>query len=48
MLDYVTKECEEVLLFFGYANITSEDKGYVIKAPSDQQKELFGKYKQTN
>eukprot|EP00350_Pseudokeronopsis_sp_OXSARD2_P000564 CAMPEP_0170566014 /NCGR_PEP_ID=MMETSP0211-20121228/79563_1 /TAXON_ID=311385 /ORGANISM="Pseudokeronopsis sp., Strain OXSARD2" /LENGTH=110 /DNA_ID=CAMNT_0010887065 /DNA_START=1019 /DNA_END=1351 /DNA_ORIENTATION=+ len=48
MRDFVAKECEEVLLFFGYANITSEDQGYVIKNPTQEQKELFGKFKENN
>ena len=48
MLGFVTKECEEALLFFGYANLTSDDKGYVIKNATEEQKANFGKYKQTN
>mmetsp|Transcript_2100 Transcript_2100/g.1972 ORF Transcript_2100/g.1972 Transcript_2100/m.1972 type:complete len:92 (-) Transcript_2100:81-356(-) len=38
----------DILLFFGYANITSEDQGYVIKDPTAEQKALFGQYKQSN
>mmetsp|Transcript_42482 Transcript_42482/g.40725 ORF Transcript_42482/g.40725 Transcript_42482/m.40725 type:complete len:141 (+) Transcript_42482:1024-1446(+) len=48
MIDFVAKECQEVLLFFGYANLTSQDKGYIVQNPSSDQKKLFGQYKESN
>eukprot|EP00349_Pseudokeronopsis_sp_Brazil_P006233 CAMPEP_0202964252 /NCGR_PEP_ID=MMETSP1396-20130829/8338_1 /ASSEMBLY_ACC=CAM_ASM_000872 /TAXON_ID= /ORGANISM="Pseudokeronopsis sp., Strain Brazil" /LENGTH=142 /DNA_ID=CAMNT_0049686221 /DNA_START=868 /DNA_END=1293 /DNA_ORIENTATION=+ len=45
MKDWVSKECEDGLIFFGYAKFEG-DTGYVIKNPTEEQRALHGKYKE--